>query len=98
MTQAKPSPLADMMNALSSEEILELRQLLDRKLAAKPIVKDLALTPNEEADFELQKRLFELGILSEIKPPSRVTNDDEPFAPIVIIGEPLSETIIRERR
>ena len=98
MTQAEFSHLIDMMSTLSSEELRDLRQEVDRKLAAKLVPKDLVLTPAEEADLKLQKRLFEVGVLSEIKPPSRISNDDEPFVPIEIEGEPLSETIIRDRR
>jgi len=50
------------------------------------------------ADQEAQRRLFEAGLLSEIKPPRRVSTGTEEFTPIVIKGEPLSETVIRERR
>jgi hypothetical protein len=50
------------------------------------------------ADQEAQPRLFEAALLSEIKPPRRVSTGTEQFIPIVIEGEPLSETVIRERR
>jgi Arc/MetJ-type ribon-helix-helix transcriptional regulator len=56
------------------------------------------LMPEEIADQELQRRLLEAGIISEIKPPPRLLPEREPFSPIPIQGEPLSETIIRERR
>ncbi len=52
-------------------------------------------TPLEEA---FDRRLVDLGI---IEPPDGATNvevDHEPFTPIPNLGEPLSETIIRERR
>jgi Arc/MetJ-type ribon-helix-helix transcriptional regulator len=57
-----------------------------------------ALTPEELAEQELQRRLFEAGVVSEIKPPRRFTPERERFTPVPIQGEPLSETIIRERR
>jgi putative addiction module CopG family antidote len=56
------------------------------------------LTPEEMADQELQRRLLEAGIVSEIKPPPRLLPARERFTPVPITGEPISETIIRERR
>ena len=56
------------------------------------------LTPEEIADQELQRRLLAAGIVSEIKPPPRLLPTRERFTPVPIIGEPISETIIRERR
>jgi Arc/MetJ-type ribon-helix-helix transcriptional regulator len=54
-----------------------------------------ALTVEQLADQEAQKRLFAAGLLSEIKPPRRVSTGTEQFTPLMIQGEPLSETIIR---
>ncbi len=50
----------------------------------------------ESEDFQIQKTLFEAGLLREIKPPRQRRIGD--FPAIKIEGEPLSETIIRERR
>jgi hypothetical protein len=47
---------------------------------------------------ELQRRLYEAGVLSKIKPP---ITDLAPYhhrQAVPIQGEPLSETILRERR
>jgi Arc/MetJ-type ribon-helix-helix transcriptional regulator len=47
---------------------------------------------------ELQRRLFEAGVLNEMKPP---ITDLAPYRnrqAVPIQGEPLSETVIRERR
>ena len=49
-------------------------------------------------DQEVQRRLFAEGLLSEIKPSSRQTGGWPPFTPIPVRGEPVSETIIRDRR
>jgi Arc/MetJ-type ribon-helix-helix transcriptional regulator len=52
----------------------------------------------ELSSQELQRRLLEAGIISEIKPP---ITDLTPYLnrrAIPIMGEPLSETVIRERR
>lgn len=56
------------------------------------------LTPEEIADQELQRRLLAAGVVSEIKPPPRLLPAHERFSPVPITGEPISETIIRERR
>ncbi len=56
------------------------------------------LTPEEIADQELQRRLLAAGVISEIKPPPRLLPIRERFSPVPIIGEPISETVIRERR
>jgi Arc/MetJ-type ribon-helix-helix transcriptional regulator len=58
----------------------------------------LELTPEEVADQELQRRLLAAGVISEIKPPPRLLPLRERFTPVPITGEPISETIIRERR
>jgi putative addiction module CopG family antidote len=52
---------------------------------------------NSVTPDELNRQLLEAGLLSQI--PSRPDPATyREFAPIVIEGEPLSETIIRERR
>ena len=56
------------------------------------------LTPEEITDQELQRRLLEAGIITKIKLPPRLLPTREPFTPVLIASEPISETIIRERR
>ena len=90
--------LLDSVNALSLEQMRQLRDELDSKLAASATAGQLDLTPEELAEQELQRRLVAAGLLSEIKPPPRFMPPREPFTPVPIKGEPLSETIIRERR
>jgi hypothetical protein len=86
------------LNALSPEQISQLRRELDSKMASSLASIAPPLTEEELADQDAERRLFEARLLSEIKPPRRVSTGTEEFAPIVIKGEPLSETIIRERR
>jgi hypothetical protein len=45
---------------------------------------------------EFIQYLFEKGLITHI--PKGMTDEDDDFEPIEIEGEPLSETIIRERR
>jgi hypothetical protein len=97
MTHSEFDHLLDSINALSPEQLRQLRCELDNKLAAAAIGQ-AALTEEELADQELQRRLFEAGLLSEIRPPRRISTGTERFTPVEIEGEPLSETVIRERR
>ena len=56
------------------------------------------VTDASDREAEFQRRLVEKGLLKRIKPP---VSDLEPYAerePFEIEGEPLSETIIEERR
>jgi hypothetical protein len=98
MTQSEFNHLLDSINALSPEQLRQLRCELDNKLASSSAISQAALSEEELADQELQRRLFEAGLLSEIKPPRRVSTGTEQFTPIPIKGESLSETVIRERR
>ena len=56
------------------------------------------LTPEEIADQELQRRLLDAGIISEIKPPITDLTPYRNRRAVPIQGEPISETAIRERR
>src|SRR5690348_11100397 len=49
-------------------------------------------------DVAYQKRLLAAGLVSEIRPRRRDQQAFERFAPLPVIGEPLSQTIIEERR
>ena len=50
----------------------------------------------ETEDLRIQKALFDAGLLREIR--TNRSGKVADFKPIEIEGEPLSETIIRERR
>ena len=84
----------------SADEMIDrlVREYAQRHQQQAVADKPPALTEDELADQEAQRRLFAAGLLSEIKPPVRVLTGTERFSPIPIQGEPLSETIIRERR
>ena len=97
MTQHEFNHLLNSVHALSPEQMRQLRRELESKLALPASAKPLALTDEQLADQEAQRRLFDAGVLNEIKPPVRVKTGTEQFTPIQIEGEPISETIIRER-
>jgi len=76
---------------LSAEDLRKVRQLVDSLLETK----EAKPTMTEE---EFERHLYEKGIIGEVKPP---ITDFSPYAnykPITVIGEPVSETIIKERR
>jgi len=98
MSHVKFANLLASINALSPEQMRQLRRELEKKLASATAGGDVPLTAEELADQEAQRRLLAAGIISEIKPSRRVATGTERFTPIPVQGEPLSETIIRERR
>ena len=110
MTQTDFNHLLSSISGLTPEQLRQLRQQLDRQLAqpkkstppaagkaakrAKPLRPKQPLT---EAEF--QRHLLSIGLMTSLPDPSRDIDDDDPDdAPVAIKGEPLSETIIRERR
>jgi Arc/MetJ-type ribon-helix-helix transcriptional regulator len=76
--------------ASESEVVEEALRLLDQQGQSRSA--GLALT-----EEEFQRHLVDLGLMSAL-PDSGVDVDDPDDEPIGIEGEPLSETIIRERR
>jgi hypothetical protein len=111
MTNSDFNYLLSSIKGLSPEQLRRLRQRLDRQLAqpkkptdpapgksakrAKPVAsKKKPLTTDE-----FNQRLFAAGRIASLPDPALDIDDDDPDdAPVPIKGEPLSETIIRERR
>jgi Arc/MetJ-type ribon-helix-helix transcriptional regulator len=90
---------ASIDEAMTEAARLLLRQLRQGQGGDKmPEALPSDLTDEERADQEAQRRLFDAGLLSEIKPPIRDLSPYRNRQAIPIEGEPLSETIIRERR
>ena len=81
-----------MMNP--TEILNEIRKLPENE--RQKIIDSLTDKVENSIDLRLQKSLYEDGLLREIKPPRQNRIGDFPL--IKIEGEPLSETIIRERR
>jgi putative addiction module CopG family antidote len=75
---------------------------LERHRQAEPTpaqtIRQPDMTPEEIADQELQRRLLNVGIISEIKPPITDLTPYRNRRAVPIQGEPISETVIRERR
>jgi len=98
MTNSEFAHILGSISTLSLEQMQQLRRELDRQLALPAAQGSPPLTEAELADREAQRRLLAAGVISEIRPSRRVPTETEQFTPIPIQGEPLSETIIRERR
>ena len=83
-----PQEIISQAQKLPIRQQREIVQTLSQNLGE---TQDNKLTEAEVAEILLAK-----GIISQI--PSHWNDDDEDFEPIEIEGEPISETIIRERR
>lgn len=76
---------------LSREDLRKVRELVDsllEKKESKPMM----------TEEEFERHLYEKGIISEVKPPITDFSRYDDYEPITVTGEPISETIIRERR
>jgi hypothetical protein len=110
MTQSDFNHLLSSLKTLSPGQMQRLRQQLDSELAPptpppraprKAAKRDRPAAPKKKpltAD-ELNRRLLAEGRLASLPDPALDIDDDDPDdQPIAIEGEPLSETILRERR
>jgi hypothetical protein len=110
MTQTEFNHLLSQIKALPPEQMRQLRQQLDKQLAqpkkptAQPSGKSAKRTkaapkpaekPMTRAEFD--QYLLDIGLLSQL-PDTQADFDDPEDQLVEIKGEPLSETIIRERR
>lgn len=91
MTRADFHHLLSQIRALPPGQMRQLRRQLDQMpepapSARKPMTRD-----------EFHRHLIEIGLMSQL--PDTAADFDVPDdEPIPIKGEPLSETVIRERR
>jgi len=105
MTQAEFNRLLSQIDALPPEQMRQLRQQLDAELAsptpgkAAKRAKPAAPKKKPLTRDEFHRRLLAEGRLASLPDPALDIDDDDPDdQPIAIEGEPLSETILRERR
>lgn len=73
----------------------EQRRLLD---VLAESVKQQPESRQPIGEDEVERILFEKGIIGHIPDASAYTDEDEDFEPIEVEGKPISETIIEERR
>jgi hypothetical protein len=79
----------ELVKALTAAEQRKLRDLLQVWLAPRQ---------GQGTEEELAKELLHEGILDHVPPPIRDPAPYQNRKPVDIAGEPLSETIIKERR
>ena len=110
MTHTDFNYILSTLETLSAEQVRQLRQQLDRQQAppktqaartpAKAAKRGRAAPPkNKMTEAEFDQHLLRIGLISSLPDPALDIDDDDPDdQPVIIKGEPLSETIIRERR
>ncbi len=84
--------ITEVLNAIDKLSATEKRQVADALVRDEAADQDASV---EERQAALHRRLLAEGIIKNI--PTREIVERE-FEPVPITGEPLSETIIRERR
>lgn len=110
MTHTDFNQLLSSIDAMTPEQVRKLRQQLDRRIAPprKPAIppsaqgakRTKATRPKKRmTEAEFDQHLLMIGLVSSLPDPALDIDDDDPDdQPVTIKGEPLSETIIRERR
>jgi hypothetical protein len=96
MTHSEFNYLLGSINALSPEQLRQLRFEVDNRLA--PAAAEDAPEGRQQVSMEMQRQLLEAGIIGEIRPPITDLTPYRNRRAVPIKGEPISETIIRERR
>jgi len=110
MTHTDFNHLLSSIKALTPEQMRRLRQQLDKELTppSKPLARKSAKGAKRAkaapqpakkpmTKDEFHRHLIEIGLMSQL-PDTAADYDDPDDEPIAIKGEPLSETVIRERR
>ena len=84
--------ILDLVRELSPDELRQLRDAVDDRLAWDGMTED-------EREDAFERDLLRRGIISRIPDRSKATPEDQrPPLIEILSGEPVSETIIRERR
>ncbi len=112
MSHSDFNHLLASINSLSPQQVRQLREQLDSQLARPKQLPvrarargakrtKTARSPERKplAEAEFNQHLLSIGLITSVPDSSLDIDDDDPNdAPVKIKGEPLSETIIRERR
>ncbi len=83
------------------DALSRLKQEMPRETEMAPQNAEAATESSEEESLidALNQRLIAAGLVTQLPDPAQDIDDDDPNdQPIEIVGEPLSETIMRERR
>lgn len=79
--------IVEQLPTLKIEELRELNQMVQARLTPK--VESLKRE-------EFQRALFDAGLISKMRIPNQIA--ETRIEPIEVLGKPVSETIIEERR
>ena len=96
MTHSEFNHLLSSIDSLSPEQMRQLRHELDNRLA--PSVTENRQAAEQQVSLQLQRELLDAGIISELRPPITDLTPYRNRQAVPIQGEPISETVIRERR
>lgn len=89
--QISVEQIVNEVQTLSAEDLRKVRSVVDSILETK----DEKPQMTEE---EFTQHLYEKGIIGKPPPPITDFSRYENYVPVTVTGEPISETIIRERR
>ena len=82
---------ASLDDAMTEAAVLLVERLKQEDAQATPTGKPLT-------EEQLEQQLVQSGFLASVPPPLSTATPPWKFEPVKIEGEPLSETVIRERR
>lgn len=87
MTHRKTASAVRNFPPENQREVLEVLQSGVTGMRKSPI-----------SEAEVQRILFERGVIGTIPSAADYTDEDDDFDPVAIAGKPLSEAVIEERR
>jgi Arc/MetJ-type ribon-helix-helix transcriptional regulator len=85
-------------DAVVNDAIARLREVIPEKTAIPTQHTKAAEQKKTLTKEEFQRHLIDIGLMSSLPTPADPMMPRPTFQPVTIEGEPLSETIIRERR
>ncbi len=89
--QVTVEQIENEVKQLSQEDLRKVRELVDSLLEKKE-------SKPQMTEEEFEQHLYEKGIIGKPPPPITDFSRYDDYKPITVTGEPISETIIRERR
>ena len=95
MTHSEFDHLLGSINSLSPEQMRQLCYELDSRLAPATAGDRQAA---EQVSMDMQRQPLEAGIIGELRPPITDPAHCRNRKAVPIQGEPMSETVINERR
>jgi hypothetical protein len=92
-------PLQTLSSAVHSGRLAALTMPDNRKYVhLETVLHYLANREEDDSSLAWQRKLLATGLIKEVRPRAMRAAIHEEFDPLSVKGEPLSETIIRERR